>query len=111
MKEKNIDFGGRTITVKELTVRQVDGLFENATADRKATTAELLINSSIPIDAVIASSGLTVEELGGDVLPSELERLWSAVAEVNDFLSRMCERLGAVAKMMQPPASSEMSAG
>ncbi len=111
-KSKTIKVGDREVTIAELTAEQVTALLEGSADKKRASTAELLMASPIPIEAVCAATGLSAEELNGNMAPSELEAIWQAVAEVNDFLLRMMERLQKVAEEMlalqasaEPPVS------
>lgn len=110
-KSKVIKIDDREITVKELTVSQVSALMEGSAEKTTATTGELLVGSPIPIEAVSLATGLSVDELNGEMTPSELAEIWEAVAEVNDFLSSMMKRLQVVAEsLLDPKASAEPSA-
>ena len=86
-KEETVFIAEKEITVRELTVAQVDKVLSDFDQNRPVTKAEILINSVVPIEVVSASTGLTKEELNGDLTPSELNVIWEAVARVNDFLS------------------------
>lgn len=110
-KSKVIKIDDREITVNELTVAQVTALMEGAGKKTSATTAELLMPNPIPIEAVSVSTGISVDDLNGTMTPSELAMVWEAVAEVNDFLSQMMQRLQVVAEtLMAPKASGELPA-
>lgn len=102
---KDIEIGGRKISVRQLTVEQVTNLMDGGDAGGSVTTAELLIPSPLPLEAVVASSGLSVGELNGDLLQDELAAVYAAVEEVNPFLSGMLTRLAEVAARMQPSKS------
>lgn len=109
-KSKTIKLAGREITVNELTVRQIDELIAGIDADRMIQIVEMIINDHIPIEAVIASTGLTADDLAGDFTPSELRTLWDAVGEVNDFLSDLMVRMAAVGEKMSETNSAAPSA-
>jgi hypothetical protein len=71
----------------------------------------LLVASHLPIEAISAATGLTSDELNGELVPSELDDIWRAVEEVNGFLSSMmlrlrdvAEELMALQKSSGPPA-------
>ena len=99
-KTKEMRIGERTITVNELTVAQVAELFDGFTADRVVHKAELLVNSAVPIEAVLLATGMTAEQLAGDIYPSELAEIWQAVEEVNDFLSQLLGRMAQAGREM-----------
>lgn len=110
-RETTVEVSGKAIVVKQLTVEQVDALLQGADATRKPTTAELLIDATIPIEAVVKSTGLTIEELNGPVDQDDLRAIWEAVEAVNPFLSPMMERLLAVARRLEAGISNGLSAG
>ena len=88
---KSIQFNGKEVEVVELTVAQVNSLL--ADSDISVTTVEMLLNPNIPISAVVAATGISSKELNGDIAPSELQKLWEAVEEINPFLLQMYTRL------------------
>lgn len=94
-KSKMVKIGESEVVVKELTAVQVGELIEGFDSNRKPHMAELLLNSVISIDVVVAATGVSAAELG-DCTPSELDAIWTAVADVNDFLFRMLTSLVAV---------------
>ena len=115
MREKKL--GSRTVNIRKMTVREVEEFLDDK-KNYPPTMAELLIDRTLPERAVRLVSGLTTEDLNGDVDPDELDSLWQAVEDENHFLSRMYNRLMKVsAEMMAmaetppPPASSELPAG
>lgn len=111
-KSKVIKIDDREITVKELTVTEVTALLDGTEKKTTATTAELLIGSPIPIEAVSVATGISVDELNGEMAPSELAEIWEAVAEVNVFLSETLKRLQVVAEaLLKPKESAELSVG
>lgn len=95
-KSKTITIGDREITVRELTVEQVDKLLGDFNQKRSPHPVELLLNASLPVEVVEQATGMTGNELAGDLTPSELDAIWKAVAEVNDFLSNLLIRLGGI---------------
>ena len=111
-KTREVQVGDRKITINELTVAQVDALFSGFDAERPAHTAELLMESTLPIEAVQMATGMTAEQLSGDICPSELAEIWQAVAEVNDFLSRLLDRMAQAGKeILAAKISGARSAG
>jgi hypothetical protein len=93
---KDVRFNGMAVTVRELTVSEVNEYLENTT--EPPSTADLLLDRSIPEKVVRLATGLSGDEINGGVLPSDLETLWNDVEEVNPFLSRLMERLTAAGK-------------
>jgi len=112
--EKTIVVAGKDIVVKELNAPQIaDLLDENKATREKVSLAELLMDSVIPLEAVVMSTGLAAEWFDGEILPSDMKRIWDAVEEVNDFLSRMLARLHHVAGLIgkkEPETSEKPSA-
>lgn len=77
------------ITVKELTVAQVTEMAERVQRpDRPNYLIEAILETRLPMEAVVLATGLAEEKLNSDITPSEAAQLWEAVAEVNSFLSR-----------------------
>lgn len=89
---REITFFGRTVVVRQLTVRETEAFF-NHVGDVRITTADLLMNRTLPAVVVCTATGLTVEELNGDVTPSELTALWEAVEAENPSFLQTIERL------------------
>lgn len=92
---REIPFLGRTIVVRQLTVREVAEFFDSA-GDVRITAADLLMNRTLPAAVVCVATGLKPEELAGEVTPSELAGLWEAVEAENPFFLQALERLGAL---------------
>lgn len=88
-----INVNDKEITVKELTVTQIDNVFGSFDINRQAARSEMLLDSLIPIEVVSEATGLKDEELNGNFTPSELNQIWEAVAKANPFLCQMLSRL------------------
>lgn len=84
------EFQGRTITVKELTVKQVREAFERLNHESTLFIDDL-IDQPVPAIIICESTGLTLEELE-DVKPSELLPLCREVIRINPSLASMIER-------------------
>lgn len=91
--QKTIKIKGQDVVVKELTMAEVDGLLGSAGAGRAVYPAEVILDPVIPQEAVVLATGLSDDDLAGDITPSELAEIWEAVAEVNGFLSKLMARL------------------
>ena len=89
---REITFFGRTVVVRQLTVRETAAFFDGS-GDVRITTADLLMNRALPAVVVCTATGLTIEELNGDVTPSELATLWEAVEAENPSFLQTIERL------------------
>lgn len=83
-------FRGQTITVNELTVKQVREIFERIRKDPDQLIDDL-VDQPVPVLAVCTSSGIGLDQLE-DALPSELVKLFEKVAEVNPSLASMIRR-------------------
>jgi len=80
-KIKTLKIDDREITVRELTVKQIMGLFDSA-GQGDATTDDL---AGILKDKLSLVSDLALEDVAS-MAPSELRQVWDAVKEVNtDF--------------------------
>lgn len=66
----DIQFNGRTVSVRQLTVKEVSDYMDHV--QQQPSIADLLMDSAITSQLVQMASGLTAEEINGDVLPSEL---------------------------------------
>lgn len=91
--KKTIKIKGTDVVVKELTMAEVDELLKTVGQGRAAYPAEVILDPAIPQEAVVLATGLTDADLAGDITPSELHEIWTAVAEVNGFLSKLMGRL------------------
>jgi hypothetical protein len=95
-KSKIIQFDGKDVTCKELTVEELGAIMESKAAP---TALDLLFATRLPVAAVLASTGLTAEALQPHT-PSALDALWTAVEEVNPFFLQMLQRMVAVGKLI-----------
>ncbi len=112
-KEKAILIGDKEIVARELTVAQVDGLLTGSEEERQLSAVELLINSTIPLECVILSTGLSSEYLNTELTPTEAHTIWQAVEEVNSFLSELVSRLARITTEIEKAGKNcdEPSAG
>ena len=83
-------FQDKTITIKELTVRQVREVFEQLTHEGQLFIDDLL-DQPVPAKVVTEATGITLEELEG-ARPSELITLCGEVVKVNPTLASMIQR-------------------
>ncbi len=97
-KSKTIRIGGREITVKELRVKDIRAILEDAGADGPPAFIDLLFPDSLGGRAVQISTGLSAETLDEDFTPSQLEALLAAVDDVNPHFAAMAERLAALGR-------------
>lgn len=85
-----IEFKGETVTVTELTVKQVRQTFERVSKE-DIPFIDDLVNRKVPALIVTECTGLTVDQLE-DAKPSELDVLFDKVAEINPSLASMIQR-------------------
>ncbi|MBM9615979.1 hypothetical protein JWJ90_17050 [Desulfobulbus rhabdoformis] len=83
-------FKGKTVTVQELTVKQVRELFERMQRGEPLFIEDLL-DQPVPILAVSESTGIPLDELE-DTKPSELIPLCQEVTTLNPSLASMIRR-------------------
>ena len=83
-------FQGQTVTIKELTVKQVREVFERLNKEG-AQFMDDLINQSVPALIVTECTGVPIEQLE-EAKPSELVTLCAEVAQVNPSLASMILR-------------------
>jgi hypothetical protein len=96
---KIIKIGAKEVTVRELTVREIDGIFAGYREAKGATHAlDLLIDKGVTFDLVLLTTGLQEEELlEDDVTPRELEPLYDVVLELNPSLAALVKKVGTIA--------------
>ena len=94
---REMTFRGKTIIVRQLTVGEVADFFDHVQG-LEMTTADLIMDRQVPAVVVATACGLTLSELGGDVLPSDLAALWDAVEGENPFFCATLARVADIAK-------------
>jgi hypothetical protein len=95
-KSKIIQFDGKEVTAKELTVEEIADCMD-AVAAGKADSLDLLFDGRLPSEAVVRAAGIERLELHKHS-PSALEQLWNAVEETNPFFLGMVKRMFAPAQ-------------
>ena len=83
-------FQNKTITVKELTVKQVREVFEQLTHEGQLFIDDLL-DQPVPAKVVTEATGIPLEDLE-EARPSELIALCGEVVKVNPTLASMIQR-------------------
>lgn len=83
-------FQGNTVTVKELTVKQVRQVFERLNHESHLFIDDLL-DQPVPALVVTESTGIQLDQLE-EGLPSELVKLCAEVVAVNPSLASMIQR-------------------
>ena len=83
-------FLGNSVTVRELTVKQVREIFERLKKDQSLFIDDLL-DQPVPTLAVSESTGISIEQLE-EGKPSDLVELYEAVVKVNPSLASMIRR-------------------
>jgi hypothetical protein len=101
-QSKIIQFNGQDVTVKELTVEEIDRIFNSGAVP---DILDLVFPDSVPVIAVEAASGLNREVLH-PFAPSMLAPLWEAVEAVNPFFVAALNRLSGLGKGLPTGMSS-----
>lgn len=109
----SINFSGRDITIRTLSVAETKEILDQLKADslqiiekgkeptvKPPHVVDLLFNDDIPAIAVAKSSGVKLNELAGDVPPQQVRDLIDAVRAQNPFFLGMMERLVGAGKKM-----------
>lgn len=103
-KTTTIQFNGKDLVVNELTVAQIDGWQSSLSSDVtkkevKPHSLDLLMGKTLPVSVLkIAVPTLTEEDL--QTAPSEIEKVYVAVEEMNPFLCGMAERMADLGEAM-----------
>lgn len=92
-KTKTTKFDGKEITVKELTVKDISRLLSSFDTDAEMHPVDLLFNDSFPALGISMSTGLTLDDLQGDIAPSDLDLLITEVKNINPFLVKLIQKL------------------
>lgn len=110
-----IDFSGRKITARTLTVQQVRELLDEIKKQSDAKSildlnvVDLLFDDDVPAIAVSKSTGLTLQELCGPVDPQLVRNVIDEVRAANPFFVGMMERMVNAGKSGgQVPATSSL---
>lgn len=93
---KIVKIGAKEVTVRELTVREIDGLFAGfRTENYEPHTLDLLIEKPVTFGVVLLCTGEKEEDLIDDeVTPRSIEPLYEAVLELNPSLAALGEKAG-----------------
>lgn len=75
----------KKIEARELTIAEVRQVFDSMEKRTDLHTVEILFPNEIPVTALCLSTGLSSEELDGDIPPSEIKRLIEEVKDRNPF--------------------------
>lgn len=96
---KTTTFKGETVTVRELTVKQVREVFDRL--DKESTLfIDDLLDQPVPALIVVESTGITLEMLE-ESKPSEVVPLCKEVIEVNPSCASMIQRRVEAATKLQ----------
>jgi len=99
----------KDVTIKELSVSQVNNFLENE--KMKRGFLDMLFPDRFPAVIVEQSTGISMEKLEQAFFPSELERIYDEVENLNPFFIRLMGRLVEVSKEISiekpstPPAA------
>lgn len=98
-------FSGREIEVRTLTVRDVKELLDEIKNEGRESKSvldlhvlDLLFDDDVPARAIAKSTGLSLEELSGNITPEEVHGLIDKVRAENPFFVGMMERLVSAGK-------------
>lgn len=85
------------VEAKELTVGQIREILEKLEKGGTTHYGDLLFEGEeIPILAVSLSTGLSIDELEGDMTPSRLKEIIEEVRQANPFFAGMMKRLAKI---------------
>ncbi|MBG6290793.1 phage tail assembly protein [Pseudomonas nitroreducens] len=84
-----LTIGGRSVTVREMTVAQVRQLMDTITAD---TVGDSLMGGALRLHDLSVMSSLSAGEID-EMTPTQLQELAQACREVNRHFFEMLERL------------------
>ena len=89
-----ITVNGEDMTVKELTVRQVEELMAAIEAkDYQGHILDALMNRPFPALAVFMALGIDEGQFSLDISPTEIDQIYGKVIEVNPFCAAMMKNL------------------
>jgi len=109
-KEKKITFNGREIVAREITVAQIEE-WEQAIGETGSAgmhKLDALMGKSLPVSGL----RLCVPELTDDdllVSPSEIEKVYDAVQEVNPFFLKYVTNMARLGEELMAGGISEKS--
>ena len=98
--EKKLTINDEDVVVRTLTVEQIAEVMEKLDDHRKATLAEMLMETDLPEDFIMAATGLGQEWFTSVITPDHLDQVWKAFEETNSFLSKMLTRLAAAGRLI-----------
>jgi len=112
-KEKIITLGDKSLTARELTVKQITQITEAFDGDgQKVSNIDMLFPDRLPSVALEMSLGLTGKQLS-EYSPSEIELMLDAVEAVNPTFASLMQRLARIGRealaartSAEPPAGS-----
>lgn len=91
---KQIKFAGKELTVKELTVSQVQQVMaEMENGSYEGHILDALMDRPFPANALFLALDMKADDFDLDVGPSMLDGLYEAVIDVNPSCAAMMERL------------------
>ena len=91
---ESIKIAGRDITVKQLKMNQIREFVSSFGDDRaKPHILDILFDDPVPAKAVSLATGLSMEELAGDLRQDEMRQLLDKVKAVNPSFVGMMERI------------------
>jgi phage-related tail protein len=106
---KTTTFGGKKITIVELTTAQIRTIFDQI-EKQEPQLLDDLINESVPVIAIAEASGISMEDLEQHK-PSKVSALAKEVAAINPFLADMIKRRVSAFEKLATEISRQQSTG
>jgi ubiquinone biosynthesis protein UbiJ len=103
-----INFAGKEVTAKELTVAEIAGVMDEMKT-YQPHVLDLLMQQDLPVQVVQISTGLGEEELMA-AAPTALDPLYDAVVAVNPSLAALTERLKKTVERLPATPSEKLPA-
>lgn len=104
-KLSEIKIGDKTVTVRELTVAQVEQQFESMAKQQTPTTLDwLFAETYMPQSVLEKITGVdTASLLTEDTVPSDLKPLYEEAIKNNSFLAIALSQMRMIASLMEGP--------
>lgn len=112
-QEKQIEIGGRTVTVRELTVAEIRawlrGLDQAEAGGRMQDLVDLALMDDVSLSDIERMTNLRMDEIE-EFTPSEIEAVVAVCREVNPRFFGLQDRLRMVARRVAGRAISDIPA-
>lgn len=105
---ETINIGGRSVAVKQLTMRQIREVLANLKErDGGPHVLDMVFDDDVPAVAVSEATGLSLAELEGDFTQQEMRDLIDQVRAKNPFFVGMMERLCQAGMTQSAPSPTQ----